>query len=686
VSLRPRRRADLRFVEQVYRGEQSFIVKDPGTQKYFRFRPVETLVLQSFDGRTLGEVSAALAEDGLALTVGALEAFARKLAGMGLLERSLAERSTLELERLRADRLRRRRRRLFRGELLRMRFSIGDPDALLNRTLPALRWCFTPAFLAASVALFAIYFLVLAAQWPAFTAALKSVYTPSALTFGTIAVVWLTAVVVIGIHELGHAYTCKYFGGEVHEMGFMFVYFEPAFYCNVNDAWTFPELRARLWVTAAGSWIQFVVASLAAIVWWLAVPGTLISEFALAAMVIGGVTTILTNMNPLIPLDGYFALSDWLEIPNLRQRALGYLSWAVKRHVLRLDVPEPPATDRERRVFLLYAGLATCYISSIFVFVAGLLLGWASRLLGITGGLLAGGLLLALAWSSIAEWGRAAAMSFRAHRSALLASPWRKRALVAGVGLLLVLLLVPRWITLTGGFTAMPTRSLVLIAPDSGIVRQVIAREGVRVAAGTPLIRIQDLALDQERAARLRAVDSLTTEQSRARAQGRGADAEQLDAERSATAARLAQLDARLGALVLRARGDGQVMTARPEQLTGRRVESGDTLVTIADSDSLDVRLTVSGAGATLVQPGQAMSLVTYAGTGRATRAVVASVSPAAGLGPGNPGVEVRARIPSGGSWRAGVTGEASVRLRRSNLLGALWWGVRQRVRSDLLL
>jgi putative peptide zinc metalloprotease protein len=421
-------------------------------------------------------------------------------------------------------------------------------------------------------------------------------------------------------------------------------------------------------------------------VWWLAVPGTLVSEVALAAMLIGGVTTIATNMNPLIPLDGYFALSDWLEIPNLRQRAFGYLSWAVKRYVLRLDANEPPATDRERRVFLLYAGLATCYISGIFLFLAALVLGWAGRFLGIAGVLLTGALLVAMAWSSIFEWGRTAAMSFRVHRAALLASPWRKRGLAAIVALLLVLLLVPRWITVTGGFTATPARALVLIAPDSGIVRQVIAREGVRVAAGTPLVRIQDLALDQERAARLRAVDSLTTEQSRARAQGRGADAEQLDAERSATAARLTEIDARLGALVLRARADGRVMTARPEQLTGRRVESGDTLVTVADSDSLDVRLTVSGAGATLVQPGQTMSLVTYAGAGRPMRAVVRSVSPAAGPDPGNPGVEVRARIGSGGSWRAGVTGEASVRLRRSNLLGALWWGVRQRVRSDLLL
>ena len=65
-----------------------------------------------------------------------------------------------------------------------------------------------------------------------------------------------------------------------------------------------------------------MVTSIAAIVWSVAQPGTLVSDVAIAAIVVGGATTVLTNMNPLIPLDGYFALSDWLEIPNLRQRAL----------------------------------------------------------------------------------------------------------------------------------------------------------------------------------------------------------------------------------------------------------------------------------------------------------------------------------------------------------------------------
>ena len=134
-------RADLTIVEQTFRGETAFVVKDPATHKYFRFRPVEMGVMRLFDGRrSHDDVAAALADQGMRLTSRAVEAFARKLASIGLLEHTLAERTTLELERIRAERRRRRRPALFRGELLRMRWSLGDPDQLFDRILPHIRW------------------------------------------------------------------------------------------------------------------------------------------------------------------------------------------------------------------------------------------------------------------------------------------------------------------------------------------------------------------------------------------------------------------------------------------------------------------------------------------------------------------------------------------------------------------
>ena len=285
-------RPDLVLVEQSYRGEQSYIVKDPQSRKYFRFRPVEIMVMQTLDGEhTPAEAAAALAAEGLKVSPAGVEAFAAKLTGMGLCERTLGERSVLQMERLRAERKRRLSKGVFQGDMLRLRWSVGDPDKLFDRWLPRLRFFFTRTFLVISVALFAVYLLVLGLKWGEFSQALADLYTFN-VGLGSLAVLWLTGTVIIVIHELGHGLTCKYFGGQVHEIGAMLIYFEPAFFCNVNDAWTFPELRARLWVTAAGSWIQLVIASLAAVVWWAATPGTMVSDVAFAAVLIGGLTTV----------------------------------------------------------------------------------------------------------------------------------------------------------------------------------------------------------------------------------------------------------------------------------------------------------------------------------------------------------------------------------------------------------
>src|SRR3954470_4541583 len=140
-------RSDLSIIPQTFRGETSYVVKDHSAQKYFRFGAAEVRVMRCFDGRqTPAEIAAALAAEGLRISQQAVEGFARTLAGAGFLERTTAERSTLQLERVRAERQQRRKPGLFRGELLRMRWSFGDPDSLLTRTLPLVRWMFTRTF------------------------------------------------------------------------------------------------------------------------------------------------------------------------------------------------------------------------------------------------------------------------------------------------------------------------------------------------------------------------------------------------------------------------------------------------------------------------------------------------------------------------------------------------------------
>jgi putative peptide zinc metalloprotease protein len=680
----PRLRSDIAIVEQVFRGETSFVVKDPTTHKYFRFRPVEVGVMRCFDGRrSPDEIAAALAEQGSRLTGKAVEAFARKLTSIGLLEHTLTDRTTLELERLRAERRRRRRPALFRGELLRMRWSFGDPDALLDRVMPWIRWMFTPAFVIASIALFAAYFLILAATWSDFSRTVVELYSLSTIAFGTIVVLWLTGIVVVVIHELGHGFTCKHFGGEVHELGVMVLYFQPAFYCNVNDAWSFPSLRSRLWVTAAGGWIQLVVASLAAIVWLVARPGTLASEVAVAAMIVGGATTIVTNANPLLPLDGYFALIDWLEIPNLRIRAREYFGWWVRRHTLRLELPEPEVTDRERRVFLIYGALSFVYVVGLLGLLTFWVAGRAHQALGAIGAFIVIGLVLTMARRGIASWSHSVALAIRARRAERTGRRWWRGLSLAASGLVLLLAVLPWTLTTTGRFVVSPARVSDVTAPDSGIIAAVYAREGMHVAAGAPLARLIDRDLERALLSARRAVDSLGVASIRTRAAG--GMTEQLEAERAEAIARMAAVQSRLDALTLRAPFGGVVVTPRVHELYGHRVTAGDAIMRIAMLDSLEARIAVTRAGVTAVRPGQVVHLMAYEHSRAVTR-LVGFVAPAGAGSSAKGTIEVRVPIGASTSWRAGVTGEASVELRRATALAALWWNVRQRIRGDVLL
>jgi putative peptide zinc metalloprotease protein len=686
MSERPRLRPDLILVEQTYRGEQSFIVKDPTTHKYFRFRPVEIAVMRSLDGeRTVAEAAAALLDQGLKVSAAAVDRFAEKLKAMGLCERTLRESSVLLMERLRAQRRARLRTGPFKGDILRLRWSMGDPDKFMDRTMPYVRFCFTRGFLLASAALFAVYFVILALKWPDFVRAMTDVYLLRASIWEYV-VLWAVGTVIIAAHELGHGYTCKYFGGQVHEIGVMMFYFDLAFFCNVNDAWTFPKLSARLWVTAAGSWIQMVLASIGAIVWWLATPGTFASQAALAAFLIGGFATVLVNLNPLVPLDGYYALSDWLEVSNLRQRAFARLTWVVKSRWLGLDQPEPAADEREKRIFMLYGTMAAAYIGSIFLVVGLVAFGWVSHAFGVVGV----ALLVLVVWLMTRQVRRTlwqtAAEVWRRARAGWASQQRMRRARyrlgAAAVGVALAGL-APWPITVTGPFVVSSSMSGVLVAADSGVVFEAPAREGGRVRAGESLALIRNLHLERQVAATSRAVDSLGVREAQARARGSEGEVARIAARARAETARLTGMRERVRALAIRAPAEGIVESARPDTLVGRSVSLGDTLLRLAGSRGVEARVALEGAGASLAREGQRVRLIAHADPGFRMEAVVSSV--AASASPGGM-VESRVRLAGAEALRPGMTGEARITLRRTTAWGALWWAIRSRIRTDVLL
>jgi len=199
--------------------------------------------------------------------------------------------------------------------------------------------------------------------------------------------------------------------------------------------------------------------------------------------------------------------------------------------------------------------------------------------------------------------------------------------------------------------------------------------------------RLVDRALERERLEWSKIVDSLAAGESAARAGGGSGDAQRFAAEGEAASARLAALETRARQLTLRAVIGGTVVTPRPNDLVGRRVQEGDSLLTVAAIDSVEVRIALAGAGATRVLAGQVVHLVTHTDVARPWTGLVTDVSViGVGAGRASGAVEARMRLAVGGPWQPGATGEASVELARSTVLGALWWKARQLLRTDLWL
>ena len=383
----------------------------------------------------------------------------------------------------------RRGRSAIRGSLLYLRLKAVDPDRFLDRLGPHVGFFFTRTFLVAS----AIIFLLAVGITVAGVGRNQPGHQPAVPVFDALLLAWVTIIAVTIAHELAHALTCKRFGGHVHEIGFLLIYFQPAFYCNVSDAWLFPEKRRRLWVMFAGIYLDLIVWALATVLWWLTDTDVLLNFLALVVMATSGIKTLF-NLNPLIKLDGFCLLSDALEIPNLRQKSFAYLqaifrrliAWpgVVRRRSSSLTEPEA----RQRRVYLAYGILAAAYstwlMGLLIVQIGGFLV---DRYRG-AGFVLFAGLLMATFHTPLGNvFARLGAL---AHWPAIWGSRWVRWGTF--IALAAAVAVVKMDLKVSGEFTVMPGHNADVRAPVAGIIEEVYVNEGDRVDAGARVARLAD--------------------------------------------------------------------------------------------------------------------------------------------------------------------------------------------------
>src|SRR6476659_3363132 len=355
-----RKRPDLKARRQRYQGRIYWVVKDPVGLQYFRFEEEEYAILQMLDGESsLDEIADRFEREFPPQTIRTeeLQQFIGMLHRSGLVITD-APGQGQQLVKRRAERKQQERLATLTN-ILSLRFKGVDPERFFNFIYPFVRWFFSvPAMIACiSIGLCALSLIIV--QFDVFHSRLPDFH----YFFRAQNWLWLalTLCVTKVLHEFGHGLSCKHFGGECHEIGIMFLVMTPCLYCNVSDSWMLPNRWHRAAIGAAGMYVELVLASIATFIWWFSEPGPL-NYICLNVMFVSSVSTVMFNANPLLRYDGYYILSDILEIPNLRQKASTILNRKLGKWCLGLEEPEDPFLPQRRQwLFATYTVASAIY-------------------------------------------------------------------------------------------------------------------------------------------------------------------------------------------------------------------------------------------------------------------------------------------------------------------------------------
>jgi putative peptide zinc metalloprotease protein len=591
ADLRPRLRPHLAVHRRQFRGDIWYVIEDPASNRFHRFSPAAYALVAQMDGRrSIREIWKATAvrlgrdlptQDEVIQLLGQLHHADALDAGappdlVELAERAQKHRTRALLQRVQNP--------------MAIRLPLFDPDAFLSLTYPLVRPLFSIFGLVLWVAV-TVWAVVMAAQhWPQLTENLAD----RVLAAENLVLVFLLYPVIKALHELGHGYAVKRWGGEVHEIGIMFLVFMPVPYVEASASAGFPSKWQRAAVAAAGVMVEVTIAAAALAVWLNVEPG-LVRSLAFNAMLIAGVSTILFNGNPLLRFDGYYVLADLLEIPNLGNRANKHLLHLIQRYAFGLRSSTTPATaSGERTWFVLYGLAALAYrlfiMTVIVMFVAS-----AFFVIGVLLAIWA--LTLMLIWPLIkGVW-----FLFTDPRLDRV----RPRA-VAVTGTVLGLIgaavaAVPfPHAVVAQGVVWVPERSVVHAA-GTGAVAEIVAAPNSIVAAGALLLRLEDPLIETERRVaearsaeyrlRLHAIELVDR-----------VEAARLRERLSQVERELARLKERHADLHVTSATNGKFVLPQSEDLPGHLVRQGQPLGYVLEAGNPVVRVLIPDTEIDLVR------------------------------------------------------------------------------------
>ena len=582
ARLRPKLRDHARIRRHRYRGRIWYVLDDRLSSRVHRLSPSAYIFVALMDGRrTVDDLwSNVVRQNGeSAPTQDEIVHLLAQLHASDLLQSDISPDSLEVFDRFVTQKRTRLKQMLLNPMSLRL--PIFDPDPFLERTLPLVRpllgWFGGLLWFAVVIPA-----LVLAAgRW----SELSENVTDRLLATENLLLLSLVFPVVKLLHELGHGYATKVFGGAVHEFGIMLIMGMPTPYVDASSSSGFRNKSRRALVGAAGMIVEVFVAALALHVWRIAEPGA-VRTLCFNVITVAGVSTLIFNGNPLMRYDGYYILIDVLEIPNLASRSAQLWRAMVDKYAFRVaDARIPAGASGELKWLVSYAPAAFMYRMSIqfgialflagrFFFIGVFLASWTV----VTG-------VLIPVFNSLKYV--ATSRTLQKHRA-------RAVGLTAGLAAAAVIMLAifpfPLH-TVSEGVVWLPDNAILRAGTD-GFVRRLLVPPDTIVRAGDALIETQEPQLEANVETLTWRVEELQSALDAARFRDRpGAEVAAIDL--ASAKSELARQDERARHLVARSEADGTFVLAKSEDMPGRFFRQGEVLGYVTPASSNIVRVVV---------------------------------------------------------------------------------------------
>lgn len=324
-------------------------------------------------------------------------------------------------------------------------------------------------------------------------------FKPSTIDTADVVAFGLISLVGFLVHELGHAFSCKHYGGHPDDLGFLFIYgLLPGAYCDTSDSYTFTETRHKVVTFLSGVIAQLLFSTFLLTLLFVVSPD-MPGWQGLTIAVLIDITTVYGDLNPLMPLDGYYALADWLKITNLRGKSYAYVWSIVARIFFGVRTSQfDESTSREKRIYAIYGLLSISHMLFIVVVVVlNFTLPLLSTYLGKLGVIICIFILLSLSKRFLKDAIYPFLRFLIDERKQIFTIP--RVLMYAIVGALLAFALShEERVHVRSNFYAEPAARSFVNPTETGIVEEVLVREGDWVEKDQLLAALRSRELERE--------------------------------------------------------------------------------------------------------------------------------------------------------------------------------------------